>query len=52
MKCQTLFSGKIKRKYFKMLSAENIYPACSRLSLTESLEEMNTKKDAVKLPGS
>ena len=24
MKCQNLFSGKNKRKYFKMLSAENL----------------------------
>ena len=28
MKCQILFSGKNKKQYFKMFSAENFFPEC------------------------
>ena len=33
MKCQCLFTGKNKKKYFMMLSAEIFYPACYVLIL-------------------
>ena len=31
MKCQSLFSGRNKKKYFKMSSDDFFYPACREL---------------------
>ena len=33
MKCQNLFSGKIRKKYFNMSSVEFFYPECYALIL-------------------